>query len=229
MNDQLIVLPNLPENLPVAQLPEAYEHAKVALAECVRMDECKDWADKMAALSSYAKQAQDEELWLMAKRIQARASRRCGELLLAMEANKGGRPPERTSGVDPTSFTRTQAAREAGLSKDQQMTAVRLARVPKDEFEAQVESDDPPTITELADQGRRKTPVEEIMGDRTPTQYTAAGELIGLIKHVIKCGEPINLSNAIAGLSPRELDTIQTEIVRAQKWLDKVMEMLNVQ
>ena len=45
-----------------ARFPATYESAKAALANCVRLDECKDWADKAAALASYAKQANDEEL-----------------------------------------------------------------------------------------------------------------------------------------------------------------------
>ncbi len=45
--------------------------------------------------------------------------------------------------------TRTQVAKEAGLSKDQAVTAIRVARVPEEEFEAAVESEDPPTVTAL--------------------------------------------------------------------------------
>src|SRR5262245_29355236 len=64
-----------------AMLPEKYVAATKALSECTVIDECKDWADKAAALASYAKQAEDDTLLKMAKRIQARAVRRAGELL----------------------------------------------------------------------------------------------------------------------------------------------------
>ena len=64
-----------------ALLPETYKHAVDALARCESLDECKSWSDKAAALSSYAKQADDPELENMARRIRARAVRRCGELL----------------------------------------------------------------------------------------------------------------------------------------------------
>ena len=45
-----------------ARLPEGYETAKRALAACADIDECKDWADRAAALASYAKQAKDTTL-----------------------------------------------------------------------------------------------------------------------------------------------------------------------
>src|SRR6516165_5724503 len=64
-----------------ARLPSTYESAKTALAECHRIDECKDWADRAEALASYARQAKDDELRRMADRIQARAIHRAGELL----------------------------------------------------------------------------------------------------------------------------------------------------
>jgi hypothetical protein len=45
-----------------AQLPESYEAAKRAIAKCARLDECSEWADKAAAIASYARQADDVEL-----------------------------------------------------------------------------------------------------------------------------------------------------------------------
>lgn len=70
-----------------ARLPQTYEAARVALAECERVDECKDWADKAQALASYARQADDETLEKLALRIRARATRRAGELLKQFQAD----------------------------------------------------------------------------------------------------------------------------------------------
>ena len=63
---------NLPQNIDKANasLPVSYENARNALANCQAVDECKEWADKAAALASYAKQADDDELYMMARRIQ---------------------------------------------------------------------------------------------------------------------------------------------------------------
>jgi hypothetical protein len=144
----------LPANLPdpsTAQLPANYEAAKLALLECSRVDECQDWADKMAAMASYARQSEDTEMEKMCRRIQARALERCGELLKSIPAAKGGRPSETRAGDHPSLSSefaadgfdridsRNAAARAAKLSPHQMKTALRVANVPKDSFEAQVE------------------------------------------------------------------------------------------
>jgi hypothetical protein len=75
-----------PENRPA--LPANYSAAKVALAQCARIDEAKDYADKAQALAVYAAQAKDESLLNYAKRIQTRAVRRQGELPKEIEADR---------------------------------------------------------------------------------------------------------------------------------------------
>ena len=77
MTERLTELPSI-EN---AQLPVKYVAARTALTECSKMDECQNWADKAKALASYAKQSDDQGLRKLATRIQARAIRRCSELL----------------------------------------------------------------------------------------------------------------------------------------------------
>ena len=74
----MTVLPATP-SIANAQLPERYEAAKQALAECDHIDECKDWADKAAALGSYARQADDDTLHKTAIPIQTRAMRGAAE------------------------------------------------------------------------------------------------------------------------------------------------------
>ncbi len=145
----------LPVSIPgdsSALLPQKYEAARAAIAECERIDECKTWSDKAAAMASYARQAKDDSLRVMAVRIQARAERRCGELLKliprADEATRYGQD----GAVPPV--TRTQMGAAAGLSERQRKTALRIANVPEATFDAQVESPRPPSITQLAEQGR---------------------------------------------------------------------------
>jgi hypothetical protein len=80
--------------------------------------------------------------------------RRAGELL--KEIN--GKGNNQHSGGTPTKLTQREAAEQAGLFKDQQVTAVRVANVPAEQFEKAVESDEPPTVTALAEMGKQSRP-----------------------------------------------------------------------
>jgi hypothetical protein len=133
---------------PVGETRE--EIAKLALSECNRIDECKEWSDKAQALASYARQADDHEMEKAAMRIRARAVRRCGELLKEIEKAQPG-PKEFKGGGPPQLSPRKEAAKEAGLSPDQAKTAIRVANVPNEIFVEQVDSAEPPTITKLAE------------------------------------------------------------------------------
>ena len=174
---------NLPATMPEGddvQLPVRYEAAKAALAECNDLDECKDWADKAAALASYAKQADDDALHRFADRIRARAVRRAGELLSEFQTgSKGGRPAENGTGGDTVS--QRGAAEMAGMSKRQEVTARRVASVPEAEFDALVESDDTTTITALAEKGRRKVTGRDGAGG-APDGFIDATNVGGSIK-----------------------------------------------
>lgn len=135
-----------------APLPIAYREACTALAHCERVDECKDWSDRAAALASYARQAKDQALFNAAMRIQVRAVDRAGALLKEFDGHGNN---QHTDGAD-SKLTQREAAEAAGMSERQQVTAVRVNNVPRDEFEELVESDTPPTVTELARAGTRK-------------------------------------------------------------------------
>jgi hypothetical protein len=119
---------------------------RTALAQCSRIDECQEWANKAEALASYARQADDDTLCKFADRIQARAVRRCGELLKQYQTGpQGGRPKGNEDGAGPVS--QAQAAADAGMSERYVTTAVRVANVPADQFEQAGDNDKPPTVT----------------------------------------------------------------------------------
>lgn len=147
-------LPATLENIGEARLPAAYQAAQKAIAECERVDECKSWSDKAAALASYARQARDDSLRVMAVRIQARAERRCGQLLKQVPRGDESTRYGQDGTVPPVN--RTQMAEQAGLSERQRKTALRLASIPEQDFNRQVESPAPPTVTCLAEQGTER-------------------------------------------------------------------------
>ena len=107
----------------------------------------------------------------MADRIQARAIRRCGELLKQIprgdEATRFGH-----DGTDTPAISRTEAAREAGMSERQKVTALRVANVPEPVFNQAVESETPPTVTQLAEIGKQSKPTPPLTSS-LPTSIAA--------------------------------------------------------
>lgn len=195
-----------------ARLPETYEAAKTALAECTRIDECKDWADKAEALASYARQADDDTLRKMADRIQARAVRRAGELLKTY-SSPGARTDLPNNGTDARS--QKEAAERAKMSQRQKETAVRVANVPADDFDAAVESNDPPTVTALAEQGKKSRVPEP------PEGFRQATHLIGAVRRFANfCDE--NAPELVAGgVLPQEIDGVRELVSTIDNWLDR--------
>ncbi|MEL0030834.1 MAG: hypothetical protein VW778_08275 [Betaproteobacteria bacterium] len=204
-----------------APLPIVYERATKALAECARIDECQDWANKAKALASYARQSKDDTLRKMADRIQARAIRRCGELLKQVEAGQGARDGKRHDATDMP-LNRTAAATQAGLSERQKVTALRVASIPQPEFEMEVESDQPPTITKLAEQGKQEKlkPLHDLEGI-DPYLYARATELQGAIKRLAAYCQKHD-PKAIAGaFKHHEKDQIRSSISHVEAWIDQ--------
>ncbi|MGE0225598.1 MAG: hypothetical protein AB7F35_18595 [Acetobacteraceae bacterium] len=124
----------------------------------------------MAALLAYARMADDKELFVLAMRVRAHAIRKVGDLLLQIPPERGpGRQKPgnqntfeniRADAFKVTTTPRQQATKEAGLSKKDVETAIRVAAVPQADFDRQVESPAPPRITQLAQQGMQARTME---------------------------------------------------------------------
>jgi hypothetical protein len=177
----------VPADHAAAKLPAAYEAARQALEACERIDECQDWADKHAALASYARQAKDETLERYCTRIKARAIRREGELLKRVpDASKRGfnQHSEAQEGDLPR-LTRTNLAEAAGISEHQRKQALRVANVPGDEFECAIERERPATVSELAKLGTSPrardrdsaAPAEHTQSRRMPDERKAGASI----------------------------------------------------
>lgn len=73
--------------------------------------------------------------------------RRAGKLLETVPPARGANQNISTAADTNVVMTRERIATDAGMSKRQKDTALRVAAVPRESFEQQVESDAPPTIT----------------------------------------------------------------------------------
>ena len=186
------------------RLREDYVADRKELAECDRVDKCGDWVDRAAALASYAKEVKDQALEAMAQRIGARAIRRAGQLLRQVEPGPGTRDGNREAGAHTPS--QGEVAKAAGFSDHQTKQALRVAAVPAADFERQVESPTPPTVTELAWQGKRARrgrppvssaprPIVELKG-HDPEEINRAVPFIGAVE------------DALGALEMRDLDAV---------------------
>lgn len=200
-----------------AIMPEAYNRAVIALQECNQIDECKEWADKMSALASYWKQANDETMWKLAKRIQARAYRRAGELLKQFDAS-GKRTDLQPGTLEGTKLSQSEIAQQNGFSKKQQVTAVRLANVPDEQFDAQVESDNPPTITKLAEQGKR-----DYLTKPKPAGFSEAIQMEGAFRDLVNQMEENDALYIIGGMDADDIAKMKQYIQRIEVWCDTFM------
>lgn len=150
----------LPGKLPViaeSGLPVSYEAAKQAIVECQNPIECRTMADKAAAMAVYARMRDDTDLLNRAVRLQAWATRRWGELdkELYPDRSRANLKQNRADSPDcgqPQSGKRPAAP--DGTTEYQRVVSRRLAAIPEAEFTRQVESATPPTVTQLASQGK---------------------------------------------------------------------------
>lgn len=198
-------------NIANARLPQSYEAAKTALSNCTSIDECRDWADKAAALASYARQADDDSLHKFAVRIQARAVRRCGELLKQYDGR--GRPGENSKAG--LTISQRAIAGQAGMSLHQERTAVRVANVPEAQFDEAVERGDRPTITKLADMGRqpRENP--------RPEGFREATHLLGTVRRFAEFCSQNNATFVAGGVLPHEAADLRAQVAVIDGWLDQ--------
>jgi predicted transcriptional regulator len=251
MTDHSLATNPLPAHIRVsdARLPATYEQAKTALAQCSRIDECQEWADKAEALASYARQADDDGLRKLADRIQARAVRRCGELLKQLDGRQGQNLPAAKSGGAPTfSLSRRDAAKQAGLSKDQQVTAVRVANVPAEQFEQAIDSDKPPTVTALAEIGKQSRPapaaapspfsehapppaaalsaVATAPAVTAPAGFKQATHLIGVVGDFAAFCQQSDPAVVASGLMKSEIQKVRDFVSVIDSWLDRFVVSL---
>jgi hypothetical protein len=208
-----------------AKLPVNYERAREALEKCEQIDECKDWADKAAAMASYAKQADDDSLFKTATRIKGRAIRRCGELLKAIEKAKPGPRPkcELGSGAVSQLSPRQAVAEAAGLSQRQQNDALRIASIPKREFEKAIEAEKPPTLTALAKQGTKPaTPRHDHLKGRKPDEFNASIKARGAMRDMADMCDRVTPGVAVRGAADYDLPKMKAWAKTIAAWITRL-------
>ena len=152
----------------------------------------------------------------MARRIHGRAVRRAGELLKTFNNERA-----RTD-LDDGVVTQTSVAREAGMSKRQQVTAVRVANISEPEFEAAVESDNPPSVTKLAEMGKWE---RELKAEK-PEGFKQATALLGAVARFADFCEANDPTIVAGGLYTEERVKIRGQVTIIDGWLDRLVVAL---
>lgn len=202
-----------------APLPVVYENAKTALYNCVNVDECINWADKALALASYARQSHDEELEKLAKRIRARAIRRCGELLKMFDGRPNNNPSGKeggTQGRDAPPLGRYEAGKNAGLSLDQTKQAVNMANIPEALFESKVEEEKPLSTSQLAELGKR-----EFLSKPKPEAFADSVHLKGDLRRLVEKMDDFYPEYIISAISEEDKQEWRKMIGKIEIWFDK--------
>jgi hypothetical protein len=187
-----------------APLPVSYREACRAIEACARLDECRAWECKATALASYARQLHDDTLRDYAARLQARAARQCGRLLMELAGAKGG--DRRSKGGHPPVDCRKAAAEDAGLSAHQLKQVIRVANVPEDEFVAALEASPPATVTALAARGRQGPVAPRAPRPLTPWEVLRRTyALLRQLAILCETQECVRTACASAGITPHML------------------------
>jgi len=197
-----------------------YNKAVIAVQECAKLDEAKEWTDKMSALAYYHKQAGDKTLENYAIRIRHRGQRRMGELLKQFDArgyNSEGNQYTGKSGKNEDSLDSTNSlnsiASSVGLSEWQTLQSTRFANIPEDKFEEIIESDNIPTKSEIAKLGTKQ---REVKVDKS---YKAVGFVSDFRQFIKSCNEddPIFLLSVMDEKQKKE--TLEM-IKKVENWFD---------
>ena len=177
------------------------------------------------ALASYAKQSDNKELEKMAMRIRARASERCGALLAEFEKKIN----RHSSSSSEDELTRDEAAKEAGLSPKQAQTRLRIHEAKKNDpaaFEEQLESDNPPTITNLAEQGMAKgIPRYEQLG-MSKKAFQAGMYFRGHLADMAEQTTNFDPQDVVDGSTLEERKQIRQHIETIDEYLDQLIAKL---
>jgi hypothetical protein len=140
--------------LETARFPDNYIRARKAIHECALVDEVTAWANRSAAMATYAREISDRSMLDDAIRIQARALERLGEMLAEMP---GSRDDKRVF------------AEQHGISSGNFNKATNLVQVPKAVREEMIEGTPPATANKIASEAKPS--------ERFPDQRRTSAEI----------------------------------------------------
>ena len=92
--------------------------------------------------------------------------------------------------------------------------------MPADDFERQVESDTPPTVTALAEQGKKTKPVVELDG-MDPQAFARATHVLGILQEFSAMTRERDPAEMAAGIQRTERARAREYVGAIDAWLDR--------
>jgi hypothetical protein len=208
--------------------PVSYEEARQAIAKCESPFECRTMADQAAAMAVYARMRDDTDLLNRAVRLQAWAARRWGELDKRLHPDRRQENLKHRNAVDHNSVEQPkkqdfigqpQSGKRPpppdGTTEYQRVVSRRLAAIPETDFTRQVESDMPPTVTQLAEQGKvTRVRDPEVSADAGDPAY----EAIRVFAQFTASTDAAELAHAVTA---EKAQMVREMVTRAARWLTK--------
>ena len=213
-----------------AKLPVNYVAARLALRECILVDECKDIADKHSALAHYARQIKDDSLRYYAERIHLRAMVRMGDILKKLNLYTDQR----------------RAGKKAGLTFSQTNMVVDMAQLPDILRDDYIENMPPAKPRKMADagyllrHGRERQPAPNHPPSNKnfrKNPYRAAKSMLAALKTSIQhwtpnvcaghAGELPEATRWLRNMSADETKRLKPLVKELSKWLKEFEKGLN--
>ena len=107
------------------------------------------------------------------------------------------------------------------MSERQQIQAVRVAHVSADAFARQVESEKPPTITQLAQQGIRR-PLVDLKG-RDPKEFNRAMHFVGDVEYAARTLRDLDVGALLPLLNDSERAKLRAAIAIIDSVTDSII------
>lgn len=196
-----------------------YEDAVKAIIACQDILDAKYWADKAEALIAAAKIWKDQRMSAEAKRLKLRAYRRMGELAQELR-------PKRLKGTKGSSPGANKLLMDKGLNSNEAAKALRIARIPEQQFTSCIEQPAPPSINRVAALGRG-------LGARNgqtmksdawfEASGTGSGANLMVFRGWCRAHNPKELA---LGIRPDEAKKARELVIELQEWLDEFERFL---
>lgn len=116
-------------------------------------------------------------------------------------------PGRHVKGAAADTISRTSLAKQAGMSLRQRHTALRVSNIPSDDFDAAVESDNPPTVSALAGMGKKPAPLFDLRG-RAPEDFKVATRAGGDLRRFADLCRLTEVASVVRGSFPEDAERI---------------------